>query len=799
MTVDVLIVGGGIVGTSIAYHLRRDTDLSVQLLERGQLTCGTTWHAAGLVAELRASSNLTRLARYSAELYEQLDADGYHTGYRRVGALTLATTEGRRVELLRQAAMARNNGVACHWLSDKEIEERWPHIHCEDVCGGVYMPGDGQTNPVDTTQALAAAAKAAGAIITERCRVEKLVVERGRVVGVIANGEEIRATTVVLTAGLWSRSLAQGAGAHVPVHAAEHFYAVSEPVTLAGADVIVRDPDHGIYLKPEAGKLLVGCFERDAKPLDEQQLPRDFEFDELPFDLEHFAPYMENAIHRVPALATTGIRTWFNGPEGFTPDGRYLLGPSPDVDGLYVACGFNSIGIQSAGGVGQVMARWVHDGHPPMDLWDVDVRRFAAFHNEDDYLKPRTAESLGLLYAMHWPFRQFESARNQRCSPLHELTAQAGAVFGEVHGWERPNWYAHGDQPKRYEYAYGAQNWFGNARAEHLAVRGQVGLFDQSSFAKYEVTGPQAVALLNRLCTADIDREAGSLTYCQWLNERGGIEADVTVTRISDDRFWVVSACASETRDLHWLAEQSSGYEVEIRNITEHYGVLGLMGPQSRAVLRSAADSLPEHFPFGSSHVIEIAGQPVRASRVTYVGTLGWELYFENRCAEAVYQALNRSPLTHAGYHAMDSLRIEKGYRHWGHDITDEDTPLEAGLSFTVAWDKPGGFIGDAALAQQKSKGVNRRLVSFKLQDPEAHLFHDEPILMNGRPVGHITSAAYGHSVGACIGLGYVKAPDLSRSALLEQQFEIEVADIRVAAAPGYKAWIDPRNAAIHA
>lgn len=460
---DVIVIGGGIVGASIAYHLGVQGKQAVCLLERGTLTCGTTWHAAGLVAELRATANLTRLAKYSAELYDSLEASGRPVGYRRVGALTLALTAARRHELLRQAAMARSFGVECQWLSPAEIAERWPQLLVADSVGGLYMPRDGQTNPVDTTLALAGAASDAGVEVREHCAVETLRAEGGRVVGVQVAGDLLKASKVVLAAGLWTRTLAMGVGAEVPLYPCEHSYAVTDPVAAAQGAPIVRVPDQAVYLKPDAGRMLIGCFEQRAKPIDPQQLGADFSFAELPFDLEHFAPYLEAGLGRYPEMVDAGIRTWFNGPEAFTPDGRYVLGETAQVANLFVAAGFNSIGIQSAGGVGRVMAQWLESGRPPMDLWDVDVRRFTTLHNHQAYLVDRCSESLGLLYAMHWPYRQYESARNRCLSPLYEKTRERGACFGELAGWERPNWYARPGQAARYEYSFDRQNWFDNS------------------------------------------------------------------------------------------------------------------------------------------------------------------------------------------------------------------------------------------------------------------------------------------------------------------------------------------------
>jgi 4-methylaminobutanoate oxidase (formaldehyde-forming) len=511
-------------------------------------------------------------------------------------------------------------------------------------------------------------------------------------------------------------------------------------------------------------------------------------------------PYLSSGVRRIPALAEVGIRTWFNGPESFTPDGRYVLGEAPELEGLFVAAGFNSIGIQSAGGVGRVMAQWIDSSAAPMDLWEVDVRRFQPHQNESVYLTERVSESLGLLYAMHWPYRQYESARDQRRSPLHGLLAARGACFGELAGWERPNWFAEPGQQPRYEYSYGRQNWFENTRAEHLAVRTGVALFDQTSFAKFRIAGPQACAYLNRLCTADVDVPVGCVVYGQCLNERGGIEADVTLTRVATDEYLYITAAACGVRDGHWLEGHRDPFEVEVTDVTGHYAVLGLMGPEAPALLARVAVEDLGSFEFGTSRVLDLGGVPVRATRITYVGARGWELYVPWSDAGAVFDLLmaTDSDTTGpklAGYHAMDSLRLEKAYRHWGHDITDEDTPLEAGLGFTVAWNKPGGFIGQEALVAQKGAGLTRRLVLFRLENPELLLYHDEPIWADGRRVGRITSGAYGHSVGAAVGFGYVHdAAPFTLKSLADRRFEIEIGDSRYAASVSSRALYDPDN-----
>ncbi len=795
---DIVIVGGGIVGLSIAYHLTQASERSVALLERSKFTSGTTWHAAGLVAELRATPNLTRLAKYTGALYEQLQADGEPLGFRRTGAVTLATNPDRAFELKKLAAMARHNEVDCTWLPQAELAERWPALATDDLLGGVYMPRDGMTNPVDTTMALARLARRGGAQLFEDTPVTRLIAEDGRVRGVDTRESEITADQVIVCAGLWSRDLGLTAGAHFPLYAAEHFYAVTESVSVADELPIARVPDDGIYLKPEPGRLLIGCFERDAKPIATDALPRDFSFGELPFDLEHFAPYLEAGLNRIAGIRDVGIRTWFNGPESFTPDGRYLLGESPDVANLFIAAGFNSIGIQSAGGVGQVMTAWLEQGHPPMDLWEVDVRRFAPWQNEAGYLKERTAESLGQLYAMHWPYFQHESARNQRRSPVHQELAAAGACFGELAGWERANWYANPGEAPRYEYSYGWQNWFEHTRAEHQAVRGQAALFDQTSFAKYEVTGADACRLLNHLCTANVDQPAGKVIYCQWLNERGGIEADVTITRLDENRYWIISAAACAVRDLNWLSRHSRGYQAEITDMTDQYAVFGVMGPAARKHLQqlTEADLAGAAFPFATAQTIDIEGLPVHAARLTYVGELGWELYVPWQHARRVYAALTGAPIKRAGYHAMDSLRMEKAYRHWGHDISDEDTLLEAGLSFTADWDKD--FIGRAALERQKADGLSRRLALFQVLDDHTLLTHDEPIWQDGHRVGHIVSSAYSYQFNCSLGFGYVSGePGLSRKTIEAGDYTLEVGDRHVPARASMRALYDPDNTAI--
>jgi 4-methylaminobutanoate oxidase (formaldehyde-forming) len=804
---NVVIVGGGIVGCSLAYHLTLRGCSDVVLLERKQLTCGTTWHAAGLVGQLRATYNLTRLAQYTTNLYASLEQEtGQATGFRQTGSIAIATHDARFEELKRGASMAKCFGLEVQTLNPAEIAELWPGVYTGDLVGGVYLPKDGRTNPIDTTQALAKGAKSRGAKIFENTAAEEIVVENGKAVGVRTTKGEIRADIVVNCAGMWAHELGAKAGTTVPLHAAEHFYIVTEPMEGLHSNMpVLRDPDGCAYFKEDAGKLLVGWFEPVAKPWGMKGIPETFCFDQLPDDLEHIEPLLTSAMHRTPALAKTGINLFFNGPESFTPDDRYLLGETPEVRNLFVAAGFNSIGIQSAGGAGKVLADWILDGHPPMDLWDVDIRRCMPFQRNRNYLRDRTVETLGLLYDMHWPFRQPATARGVRKSALHDRLTAHGACFGETAGWERANWFAPEGVKPEYVYSYGRQNWFDFSAQEHNAVRNAVGLFDQSSFAKFLVQGPDAETVLNTICANDIAVPVGKMVYTQWLNERGGIEADLTITREAVDQFLVVTAAATQTRDLAWLKghipADARAFVVDVSSGT---AVLSVMGPRSRELLQGLTDTDMSNaaFPFATSKIIDLGYARVRASRITYVGELGWELYIPTEFAAGVFDLLMQSgqPLGMrlAGYHALNSLRMEKGYRHWGHDISDEDSPLQAGLGFAVALEKPGGFIGRDALLKQKETGLTRKLVQFALRDPSKLLYHNEPIWRDGTIVGRISSGMFGHALGKSLGMGYVDfhAPFASDQ-LLTGNYEIEVAGIRVTADPSLVPFYDPKSTRI--
>lgn len=801
--VRVAIVGGGIVGASIAYHLAALGWSDVVVLERKRLTSGTTWHAAGLVGQLRATANLTRLAQYTTGLYAGLEAEtGLATGFQQRGSLSIATNAERLEELMRSAAMARMFGLEVNAVSPAEIRAHWPLLNVADVVGGVHLPGDGQTNPVDTTLALMKGATMRGAKACENVEVTSVLTRDGRAVGVRTADGDISAEHVVIAAGMWSRRLGMMAGADIPLQACEHFYVVTEP--FPGLDPhlpVLRDPDNCAYFKEDAGKLLLGAFEPRAKPWAVDGIPDDFEFGELPHDFDHFQPILEAAIGRLPALAEVGIRKFFNGPESFTPDVRYLLGETPDVRALWVAAGFNSIGIQSAGGAGKALAEWIVAGHAPMDLADVDIRRVQKFQVNRRYLTERARESLGLLYAMHWPHRQYETARNVRMSALHERLGARGACFGETAGWERANWFAPPGVKPEYAYSYGRQNWFAAAAAEHRATREAVTLTDMSSFAKFLVQGRDAEREMQRICANDVAVAPGRIVYTQWLNERAGIEADLTVSRLAEDSFLVVTAAAAARRDLAWLRRGVSADAcAAIVDMTSAEAVLSVMGPKSRALLErvSGADLSNAAHPFGTWREIEIGCARARAHRITYVGELGWELYVPTEFARGAFDALTEAGepfgLRLAGMHALDSCRLEKAYRHWGHDIGEEDTPLEAGLMFAVRPDK-GLFTGRDALLRQRDRGAVRRLAQFLLSDPAPLLHHDEPILADGRMIGRTTSGAYGHALGAAVALGWVRDEHGAvEDVIAGARFEIDVAGRRIPATASLAPLYDPRS-----
>ena len=798
-----VIIGGGVSGCSVAYHLTKLGWTDVVLMERKQLTCGTTWHAAGLVGQLRASKNMTRLAKYSADLYVGLEAEtAVATGMRQVGSISVALTEERHHELLRQATVARAFGVGVNEITPTEVKAMYPHLDISDVVGAVHLPLDGQCDPANVAMALAKGARQRGAKIFEGVKITAVTAENGRVTGVNweKDGEQgsIETNIVVNSAGMWARELAAKNGVTVPLHACEHFYLVTEPIPGLSRLPVLRVPDECAYYKEDAGKMMVGAFEPVAKPWGMGGIPEDFCFDQLPEDFAHFEPVLEMGINRMPMLATAGIHTFFSGPESFTPDDRYYLGEAPGLRGYWVATGYNSIGIGSSGGAGMALAQWMVDGEPPFDLWEVDIRRAQPFQSNRSYLRERVSETLGLLYADHFPYRQMVTARGIRRSPLHEHLKVRGAVFGEVAGWERANWFARDGQEREYRYSWWRQNWFDNQRDEHLAVRNAVGLFDMSSFGKIRVEGRDACTFLQKLCANDIDVPAGRIVYTQMLNVRGGIESDLTVTRLSETTFFLVVPGATLQRDLAWLHRHSGDAFVVITDITAAESVLCLMGPLSRELIRKVSPNnfSNENNPFGTFQEIEIGMGCARAHRVTYVGELGWELYVSTDQAAHVFETLESAGadlgMKLCGLHTLDSCRIEKAFRHFGHDITDEDHVLEAGLGFAVKTAK-GEFIGRDAVLKKIDAGLERRMLQFRLKDPEPLLFHNEAIVRDGNIVATITSGNYGHHLHGAIGLGYVPSLGESEADVLNSTYEIEIAGQRFAAEASLKPMYDPK------
>jgi len=799
---QVVVIGGGAVGCSVAYHLAHRGWTDVLLLERDQLTSGTTWHAAGLVGQLRATPNMTRLAQYGTELYRQLEEEtGQPTGFLQRGSIMLATTEGRWDEIRRAHSTAKCFGLETELLDTDAILERWPLVNTEDVYGGIWLPKDGQINPADLTQALARGARNLGVTVREHTPVRGIRVRDGRVDGVETDAGTIDAEYVVNCAGMWGRQVGKLAGVDIPLHAAEHFYVVTENLPEPpGSLPVLRDPDHAIYIKEDAGKFLVGMFEPVAKPWGMGGIPDDSSFTQLPEDWDHLAPQLEAAVERVPAIGEAGIQLFFNGPESFTPDDRYLLGETPELPGFFVACGFNSVGVQSAGGAGRVLADWIVQGHPPMDLGDVDIRRMLPFQTNSNYLHDRTVEGLGLLYGMHWPYRQYDTARNVRRSPLHERLAALGAGFGEAAGWERPDFFGEPGTTPEYDYSFRRPGWFEHHAAEHRAAREDLVVFDQSAFAKFLVQGPDAEQALQGICSNNVNVAPGRAVYTLLLNERGGIESDVTITRLDDERFLVVSPATAQRRDYQWLRTHlPRDQRVVVTDVTSAETVLGLMGPRSRDFLQSltGADLSNEACPFGHWIELELGYVRARALRMTYVGELGWELYLPTEQAVSAFDTLmarDDAPKP-AGFHALHSLRTESAYRHWGHDITDEDNQLAAGLGFAVAKDKD--FIGRAAVDALREQPRSKRLVSLRLEDPEPLLYHDEPVLLGNEIIGRTTSGRYGHSVGAAVALAWIEHPDghaIDKGFVEQDGFRVEVAGEPVNARLSLRPFYDPER-----
>lgn len=808
-TAKAVIIGGGIIGCSTAYHLAKLGWTDTVLLERKKLTSGTTFHAAGLVGQLRSNANITQLLGYSVDLYKKLEEEtGLGTGWKMNGGLRLACNEERWTEVKRQATTAHSFGLDMQLLTPQEAQDLWPLMDIGDVIGAAFLPTDGQANPSDITQALAKGARMAGAKIFEDTKVTDLEIENGKIRAVITEHGRIECEKVIVCAGQWTRDFAAKFGVNVPLVPMEHQYMVTEPFGVPGDLPTLRDPDRLTYYKEEVGGLVMGGYEPNPIPWAVNGIPQGFHYTLLDSNFDHFEQIMELSLGRVPALENAGIKTLTNGPESFTPDGNFIVGEAPELKNFFVGAGFNAFGIASGGGAGMVLAEWAAKGEPPFDLWSADIRRFGRPHFDTDWVRTRTVEAYGKHYTMAWPHEEHDSGRPCRKSPLYDVLKDQGACFGEKLGWERPNWYADaalGETPKD-EYSFGRQNWFNAVGREHKAAREAAVLFDQTSFAKFALKGPDALAAMNWICANDVDKPVGALVYTQMLNDRGGIECDLTVGRVAHDEFYIVTGTGYATHDFDWISRNiPEGLNCQLFDITSSNAVLSLMGPHARDILSAVTrdDVSNEGFPFGTIRTIGIAGCPVQALRVTYVGELGWELHLPVEYAQTVYAALMEAGAPHglvnAGYRAIESLRLEKGYRAWGSDIGADHTPFESGLGWAVKLRKDIAFKGREAAAAQKEYGVKKMLACFTV-DPEVVLLGRETIYRNGKRVGWLTSGGYGHTVGQSIGYGYVRNADgVDAEYVLSGEYELEVATERVKATVHMQPLYDPKMARVKA
>jgi glycine cleavage system aminomethyltransferase T/glycine/D-amino acid oxidase-like deaminating enzyme len=801
----VVIIGGGVIGTSVAYHLTRLGWTDVLLLEQGQLSCGTTWHAAGLVGQLRASESGTRLVRYSTDLYARLEQEtGLGTGFRRCGGVTVARTPDRLAQLRRTAATAEAYDLECELISPERARELYPVMQIADLAGAIWLPGDGRANPTDLTAALARGARDRGVLVRERTRVTGILRAGGAVAGVRTDQGEVEAEVVVNCAGQWAKQVGAMCGVTVPLHSAEHFYVVTEQIDGVHRDLpILRDPDGYTYIKEEVGGLLVGGFEPEARPwVAPDAIPHPFEFRLLDEDWDHFSILMDNAVTRIPALGEAGIKMFYNGPESFTPDNQFILGEAPELRNFYVAAGFNSVGIASAGGAGRALAEWIIEGEPTLDLTAVDIRRFAAFNGNNQWLHDRVGEVLGLHYAVPWPNRELATARPFRRSPAYHLLKQANACFGSRMGWERANFFAPPGESPEIEYGWGRQNWQPWSSSEQRAARGSVALFDQTSFSKYLVVGPDAEQALQWLCTADVGVEPGRTVYTGMLNARGTYEADITVTRLSADEFLLVSSAASTERDKdHIRRRVPADCRASLVDVTSSCAVYGVMGPRSRELLSllSRSDLSDDAFPFGTSREIDLGYATVRATRITYVGELGWELYVPAEFAVGAYEDLTAAGsslgLANAGYYAIESMRLEKAYRAFGRELTPDYNPVEAGLLFACKLRTGISFLGREAVEKARADGPRRRLVSLVVTDPDAMIWGGELVLRDGVAVGQVTSGAWGEAVGGCVGLAYIRHPDggvLTPDVARAGSYQVDVGGTLYQAAVSLRPPLDP-------
>ena len=808
-TARAVIIGGGIIGCSTAYHMGKLGWTDTVLLERKKLTSGTTFHAAGLVGQLRTSANITQLLGYSVELYKKLEAEtGLQTGWKMNGGLRLACNAERWTEVKRQATTAHSFGLEMHLLTPKEAQDLWPLMTIDDLVGAAYLPTDGQANPSDITQSLARGARMAGVKIFEDTPVTRVIVEDGRIRGVETPFGTIECEKVICCAGQWTRTLAASVGVNVPLVSVEHQYMITEKIEGVTPGLpTLRDPDRLTYWKEDVGGLVWGGYEPNPKPWAVNGIPEGFHFDLLTSDYDHYGQFMEDAIARVPALANAGVKQLLNGPESFTPDGNFILGEAPELRNFYVGAGFNAFGIASGGGAGMALAEWAAKGEAPYDLWPVDIRRFGKVHHSTDWVRTRTLEAYGKHYTIAWPSEEMKSARPTRRSPLYAHLKAAGACFGEKLGWERPNWFADltkGEVPQD-RYSYQRPGWWDQVKREHQAAREAAVLIDQTSFAKFTLKGPDAARALNYIAAGNVDRAVGSLIYTQMLNKRGGIEADVTVARTAWDEFYIVTGTGFATHDFDWISRNLTG-NCQLVDVTAGSAVLSLMGPEAREILaRVSGDDLSNAaFPFGTARRVSVASCPVLALRVTYVGELGWELHLPTDVAVTVYEALMAAGaglgLVNAGYRAIETLRLEKGYRAWGADIGPDHTPVEAGLAWACKMKSGIDFIGRDAVAAQLAGGVKKRLAGFTVDDPSVILLGRETIYRNGERVGWLSSGGFGHTIGKPVGYGFVRHKDgVSEDYMTSGGYELEVASERVPARLHLGALFDPAGARIKA
>ena len=810
-TAKIVVIGGGIIGCSTAYHLGKLGFSDTVLLERNKLTSGTTFHAAGLVGQLRTSANITQLLGYSVDLYKRLESEtGLQTGWKMNGGLRLACNADRWTEVKRQATTAHSFGLDMHLLTPQEAQDLWPLMTIDDLVGAAYLPTDGQANPSDITQSLAKGARMSGVSIFEDTPVTRILTDKGRISGVQTPRGTIACEKVVICAGQWTRALATTIGVNVPLVSVEHQYMITEAIPGVTKDLpTLRDPDRRTYWKEEVGGLVWGGYEPNPKPWAQNGIPEGFHFETLQPDWDHYEQFMDNAIARVPALANAGVKQLLNGPESFTPDGNFILGEAPEQPNCFIGAGFNAFGIASGGGAGMALAEWVATGAAPYDLWPVDIRRFGRVHQSTDWIRTRTTEAYGKHYTIAWPAEEMTSARPTRRSPLYAHLAMAGACFGEKLGWERPNWFADPGlgEVAQDRYSFARPGWVAAVRREHLAARNAAVLIDQTSFAKFSLTGPDAATALNWIAAGNVDRPVGSLIYTQMLNDKAGIEADVTIARTGPEAFYIVTGTGFATRDFNWIARNlPKSARCQLVDITSGSAVLSLMGPNARAILqRVCPDDLGNAaFPFGTARPLSVARCPVLALRVTYVGELGWELHMPTDVAVTVYEALHAAGadlgLINAGYRAIETLRLEKGYRAWGADIGPDHTPAETGLAWACKLKSGLPFRGRAALAAQLQSGVKKRLAGFTVDDRDVVLLGRETIYRDGERVGWLSSGGYGHSLDTPIGYGLIRHPaGVTEDFVRSGTYQLEVASTRIPARVHLSALYDPQNLRVKA